>query len=423
MVSVKVESLWKQYQIGLVSKEKYHTLREWIATRAKSAVQFLRTGQPKNKPKECFWALQDVSFELNQGDRLGVIGRNGAGKSTLLKVMSRITEPTRGKITLRGKSASLLEVGTGFHPELTGHENIFLNGALLGMTKLEIKKRYDEIVAFAEVEKFLATPVKRYSSGMYVRLAFSIAAHLEPDILILDEVLAVGDARFQKKCLEKVNRVSKEGRTIIFVSHNMGAVNALCTKSLLLQDGKVASFGPTAEVMGYYNREESLASEVQILSKMRQRGGEEIRFIKCGISDLSGKGKNHFLIGEQFKLRFKFSSAFQGMISFWLIIFDAQGTAILSSHQRDYEWVQVQQGMFEVTFVPSDFWLTVGTYSISAGVFNKNLDFLEWVDGCQTFEIYPSFQDGLEFDGRWGLVNQKAKWRMINCVEAESLGV
>ena len=215
------------------TQESYVALRDVIAEKAKSAI---KGGRGKiHKSTEEFWALKDVSFEVNQGDRIGIIGRNGAGKSTLLKIISQITEPTEGRITIDGRVASLLEVGTGFHPELTGRENIFLNGSILGMSKKEIESKFDEIVAFSEVEKFLDTPVKRYSSGMYVRLAFSVAAHLEPDILIVDEVLAVGDAAFQKKCLGKMEEVSGHVRTIIFVSHNMGAISQLCNRAILLK--------------------------------------------------------------------------------------------------------------------------------------------------------------------------------------------
>ena len=202
---------------------------------------------------EEFWALKDVSFEVQEGEVLGIIGRNGAGKSTLLKILSRITEPTSGRVTLRGRVASLLEVGTGFHPELTGRENIFLNGAVLGMSRAEIRKKFDEIVAFAEIDKFIDTPVKRYSSGMYVRLAFAVAAHLEPEILIVDEVLAVGDAEFQKKCLGKMNEVSRrDGRTVLFVSHNMEPLLKLCDRGILLNSGQLTEIGPVSEVISAY---------------------------------------------------------------------------------------------------------------------------------------------------------------------------
>lgn len=206
----------------------------------------------KNEITEDFYALNDVSFELKVGERLGVVGSNGAGKSTLLKILSRITEPTKGKITIRGRVSSLLEVGTGFHPELTGRENIFLNGAILGMPRSEIRKKFDEIVAFAEIERFLDTPVKYYSSGMYVRLAFSVSAHLDPEVLILDEVLAVGDARFQKKCLNKMRKFSEEGRTVLFVSHSTSAISQFCSSAILLERGRMKEFGPAQDVVERY---------------------------------------------------------------------------------------------------------------------------------------------------------------------------
>ncbi|MFN5862715.1 MAG: ABC transporter ATP-binding protein, partial [Pseudanabaena sp.] len=226
-----------------------------ISDGARSVVRRLRhPGKRLPRPnQEEYWALKDVSFEVKQGDRIGIIGRNGAGKSTLLKILSRITEPTSGKISIKGRVSSLLEVGTGFHPELTGRENIYLNGAILGMDRAEIKRNFDEIVSFAEVEKFLDTPVKHYSSGMYVRLAFAVAAHLEPEILIVDEVLAVGDAQFQKKCLGKMKDVSGEGRTVLFVSHSMPTITSLCSNVILLDKGNLIKRGNASEViMQYY---------------------------------------------------------------------------------------------------------------------------------------------------------------------------
>ena len=246
---IKVENLSKKYVIGHQKQERYTALRDVIGNSVKSILQ------PNSKTKDTkeeFWALKDLDFEINQGDRVGIIGRNGAGKSTLLKVLSRITEPTTGQIKIRGRVASLLEVGTGFHPELTGRENIFLNGAILGMGKVEIKKKFDEIVDFAEVEKFLDTPVKRYSSGMYVRLAFAVAAHLEPEILIVDEVLAVGDAQFQAKCLGKMEQVGKEGRTVIFVSHNMTAVQQLTNMGIVLHKGNILTISDTNNAIEKY---------------------------------------------------------------------------------------------------------------------------------------------------------------------------
>jgi lipopolysaccharide transport system ATP-binding protein len=252
---ITVRDLGKCYTIshqGL--KKRNDTLRDEMSGWFKNLTR-KRTTEEKSS-KEEFWALKDVSFDVNPGDRLGIIGRNGAGKSTLLKILSRITEPTTGEIKIKGRVASLLEVGTGFHQELTGRENIYLNGAILGMSRVEIKKKFDEIVAFSEVEKFLDTPVKRYSSGMYVRLAFAVAAHLEPEILIVDEVLAVGDAQFQKKCLGKMEDVStKEGRTVLFVSHNIGAITALTKQVIWLNSGRIIEIGSTKDVVSKYNND------------------------------------------------------------------------------------------------------------------------------------------------------------------------
>ena len=259
---------------------------------------FKRYARPVDRLKEIllpsksyaqeFWALRDVSFDVMKGETMGIIGRNGAGKSTLLKILSRITEPTKGKITINGRVASLLEVGTGFHPELTGRENIFLNGAILGMGKVEINRNFDEIVAFAEIEKFIDTPVKRYSSGMYVRLAFAVAAHLEPEILIVDEVLAVGDASFQKKCLGKMQDVSaKEGRTVLFVSHNLQAVQDLCSVGIVLEKGKVLKSGNINEVIeSYMNlwKTGEIGSDLNLQDRMKRCSGEA-RFININVKD------------------------------------------------------------------------------------------------------------------------------------------
>jgi lipopolysaccharide transport system ATP-binding protein len=255
-VILGVEGLGKMYRIRHQSAERYVALRDVIASKVSNAFRLRRAAQSRAQSVEEFWALKDVSFEVGEGEVIGIIGRNGAGKSTLLKVLSRITEPTEGRVSLKGRVASLLEVGTGFHPELTGRENIFLNGAILGMTRSEIKRKFDEIVAFAEVEKFLDTPVKRYSSGMYVRLAFAVAAHMEPEILIVDEVLAVGDAEFQRKCLGRMSSASRdEGRTVLFVSHNMVAVEALCKKTVHLRSGRVAGIGSTKDQVEDYLKE------------------------------------------------------------------------------------------------------------------------------------------------------------------------
>lgn len=309
---IKVENLGKRYLIGSQKQEKYVVLRDVLAN------SFKFKNKSEAKKNEDFWAVNDVSFNIRQGERVGIIGRNGAGKSTLLKLLSRITEPTRGRITLRGKVASLLEVGTGFHPELTGRENIYLNGAILGMRRNEIKKKFDEIVAFSEVEQFLDTPVKRYSSGMYVRLAFSVAAHLEPEILIVDEVLAVGDAQFQKKCLGKMDEVGRNGRTVLFVSHNMAAIRQLCSRCILLDKGKVLSDGATDATLQRYNQ---LARDIQIDDKTGlgderfRRGNGVIRFTSIDITNANGETCTSFKMGEKilFKMAYKVFNEMNGL--------------------------------------------------------------------------------------------------------------
>lgn len=249
-LAISAENIGKMYEIG--ATQGYQTFRESIAETLTAPIRWAK-GQKRTAVTEPFWALRDISLDVKQGDVVGILGRNGAGKSTLLKVLSRITAPTTGRAVMRGRMGSLLEVGTGFHPELTGRDNIQLNGSILGMSRTDIKKHFDEIVAFAEVEKFLDTPVKNYSSGMYMRLAFAVAAHLEPEILVIDEVLAVGDTAFQKKCLTKMDSVAREGRTVLFVSHNMGAISALCNTGVLLHHGQVVTTGPIQDVIRKYS--------------------------------------------------------------------------------------------------------------------------------------------------------------------------
>lgn len=249
---IHVDHVSKRYRIGLVH-QRYQTLSEKITNAFSAPLRtFRRIQMPKTDAEDTIWALRDISFEVPEGQILGIIGRNGAGKSTLLKILARITEPTEGAITIRGRVGSLLEVGTGFHPELTGRENIYLNGAILGMKRAEIERKFDEIIAFSEIEKFIDTPVKRYSSGMYLRLAFSVAAHLEPEILVVDEVLAVGDAEFQKKCLGKMDDVAQQGRTVLFVSHNMSAVLRLTQESIVLEKGRLVMRAPSNQAVDYY---------------------------------------------------------------------------------------------------------------------------------------------------------------------------
>ncbi|NJD56674.1 MAG: ABC transporter ATP-binding protein [Nitrospirae bacterium] len=290
---IQIENLGKRYIIGhQQSQGRYSTFRESVTESLKTAgrrlSRRLSTAASGNDRYEEFWALRDISFEVTQGERVGIIGRNGAGKSTLLKILSRITEPTTGRVRLRGKVASLLEVGTGFHPELTGRENIYLNGAILGMTKAEIRKKFDEIVFFSEIEKFLDTPVKRYSSGMYVRLAFAVAAHLEPEILIVDEVLAVGDAQFQRKCIGKMDEIGNQGRTVLFVSHNLAMVNALTTKAVLLADGRAVENGPTGQVIDRYMQMMSSDIGLALADRTDRKGNGNLVIVDFAIEDAQG---------------------------------------------------------------------------------------------------------------------------------------
>jgi lipopolysaccharide transport system ATP-binding protein len=308
-IVVRVENLVKKYEIAHQKQGANISFRDAIANGTKSLGRKFKSSfgkQVSTPTREDFFALNNVSFEIKQGDVVGIIGRNGAGKSTLLKILSRITEPTQGRIKIRGRIASLLEVGTGFHHELTGRENIFLNGAILGMSKAEIKKKFDEIVAFAEVEKFLDTPVKFYSSGMYVRLAFAVAAHLEPEILIVDEVLAVGDMQFQKKCLGKMENVAKQGRTILFVSHNMSTVESLCNRGILLESGTVCLNGTAEEaVKVYLDKAYNLARDLPLDQRKDRSGNGKVRLLSFRILNEKGKeeaalqsGKNYcFEIG------------------------------------------------------------------------------------------------------------------------------
>jgi len=293
---ISVENLSKKYTIGEnIHHRGARTFRDIFDYKMKDL--FRRDGKQR-KEDTTFWALKDITFDVVQGEVIGIIGRNGAGKSTLLKILSRITEPTIGEINLRGRVASLLEVGTGFSGELTGRENIFLNGSILGMKKKEITQKFDEIVAFAEVEKFIDTPVKRYSSGMYVRLAFAVAAHLEPEILLVDEVLAVGDAGFQKKCLGKMSEVSKEGRTILFVSHNMGAVGNLCSKGILLEGGEITSYGQIKDVIGKYLSVHAGSGDVSLDVIKERTGNGQARFIHAVTRNCAGEVCDTFTIGD-----------------------------------------------------------------------------------------------------------------------------
>ncbi len=301
---IRVQDLSKLYYLGGPTAA-YSTLREAVMNVARRPLGFLR----RSAEPETLWALKDVSFEVEPGDVVGIIGRNGAGKSTLLKILSRITEPTSGRVELFGRVASLLEVGTGFHAELTGRENIFLNGSILGMTRKEIEAKFDEIVAFAEVEKFIDTPVKRYSSGMYVRLAFAVAAHLEPEILIVDEVLAVGDASFQKKCLGRMRDVASTGRTVLFVSHNMAAVSSLCSKAMVLWEGKVEyPLGNVEEGVQKYLTQVHKITKTKLADRNDRKGDGRILIKDFGGFDRDGNELEYLATGQDVDFRIYYSS-------------------------------------------------------------------------------------------------------------------
>jgi lipopolysaccharide transport system ATP-binding protein len=306
-LAIRVENLGKRYQIG-GPQASYKTLRETLTDAIVSPLRRVRAlagGRAASDSREAFWALRNVSFEVRRGEVLGIVGRNGAGKSTLLKLLSRITEPTEGYAEMHGRIGTLLEVGTGFHPELTGRENIYLNGAILGMRRSEIERKFDEIVAFAEVERFIETPVKHYSSGMYLRLAFAVAAHLEPEILIVDEVLAVGDAQFQKKSLGKMEDVARQGRTVLFVSHNMAAMRSMCSQVIMLQNGQHEFSGATEEVIAHYlaaNSSEQAAT-INMPGGGPDVAGEAIQLRFC---TLDGAPKAEFRIGEPWRIELDF---------------------------------------------------------------------------------------------------------------------
>jgi lipopolysaccharide transport system ATP-binding protein len=310
--AITLEGLSKEYRIGLV-RQRHPTLRFAMADAATAMLSRLR---PDGRAAlasgggELIWALRDLSFSINEGEVVGIIGRNGAGKSTLLKVLSRITEPTEGFADIRGRVGSLLEIGTGFHPELTGRENIYLYGAILGLKKNEIDRRFDEIVAFAEVDRFLDTPVKRYSSGMTVRIAFAVAAHLEPEILLVDEVLAVGDLAFQKKCLGKMSGIASEGRTVLFVSHNMAVVQALCRRGIFLQDGRVQTDAPIEEaVSAYLKTLEQIVSE-DLLERTDREGAHDVRLSQVAVSSEDQEGNTRGLAtGRPARFDFKVTEA------------------------------------------------------------------------------------------------------------------
>ncbi len=365
---IEIKNIGKKYNI-VHQKGGYVALRDVLTNIFKNPFRFLKKKTQEltgTEVKEEFWALKDVSFNINKGEVIGIIGRNGAGKSTLLKVLSKITPPTTGEIKIRGRVSSLLEVGTGFHPELTGRENIFLNGAILGMQQKEIVKKFEDIVTFAGVEKFLDTPVKYYSSGMYVRLAFAVAAHMDPDILIVDEVLAVGDAEFQKKCLGKMNEVTKkEGRTILFVSHNMSAIQNLCSRTVLLEHGKVVMFDETEKVINYYLNNNNTSNAV---TEFDVNPNKDLQISKVTMVDSSGAPSARIPIGERFSVKIDFQ-VFQPVKNAVLALrFYHQGELILRSATSDKtaQLSNFAEGTYTASIDIPAFLFNVGGYFFDA---------------------------------------------------------
>lgn len=391
---ISVESLSKKYIIGHQKQERHTTLRDVLSEGAKQIANKLTHpfAASKNDPtREEFWALRDVSFDIKQGDRVGIIGRNGAGKSTLLKILSRITDPTSGKISIKGRVASLLEVGTGFHPELTGRENIFLNGAILGMSKAEIKNKFDEIVAFAEVERFLDTPVKRYSSGMYVRLAFAVAAHLEPEILIVDEVLAVGDASFQKKCLGKMEDVGKEGRTVLFVSHNMVAINALCNKAILIDKGQVAAEGTVEGILAKYMQRSSVRKGHIFINHAPEDPKAKAKLLKAYVLGQQKEPSTLFFVDRVSYIQLVWQLKVQvPFLRVGIEIMDSTGVVVLSSMDTDATNLHGkprEPGLFHETMALPDFMLMPGNYTVKAFAGMPEIERIMEMEDILEFEI------------------------------------
>ena len=389
--AIAVEGVSKSYLLHHERRETYRTLRDTVANGARRLARRARGAlggpPPRGQTTELFWALHDVSLRIEEGERVGIIGRNGAGKSTLLKILSRITEPSAGEVRLRGRVASLLEVGTGFHPELSGRENIFLNGAVLGMRNREIERRFDEIVAFAEVERFLDTPVKRYSSGMYVRLAFAVAAHLDPEILIVDEVLAVGDAQFQKKCLGKMESAGRDGRTVLLVSHNLQTILTLCTRGVLLEQGRVALAGSADEVVAAYRDLGALAQTEREWPLPESRpGNEHMRVHAVRIRADAAGGASRITIRTPFEVEVTYDIGFSaGALYAAVRLKTATGADVFSSPSAP---APVAPGRYRARCqVPGDL-LNDGVYSIDIAFARDGVHLVFRLEDALTFEVH-----------------------------------
>jgi lipopolysaccharide transport system ATP-binding protein len=400
-IALQVENLAKKYEIAL-GKQRHDTLRDQISEAVRS--MFRSNGRSRGG-KETFWALKDVSFEIKKGELVGVIGRNGAGKSTLLKILSRITVPTEGKADLYGRVASLLEVGTGFHGELSGRENVYLNGAILGMKKAEIDRKFDEIVAFSEVEKFIDTPVKRYSSGMFVRLAFAVAAHLEPEILIVDEVLAVGDARFQKKCLSKMEEVGHQGRTVLFVSHNMQSITRLCPRVILLDGGKILQDGPSHEAVSAYLDSGIAASAAREWPDPEQApGGEVARLRAVRVRSEDGQIAELTDIRRPVRVEMEYDVLQPGhVLMAYYDFYNEEGLDVFSTMDLDPAWrgrPRPQGRWISTVLIPGNL-LAEGTLFVGPGLLSLNTLVAQFQErDVVAFQVVDS-HDGDSARGDW----------------------
>jgi lipopolysaccharide transport system ATP-binding protein len=392
-VVIRIDGLGKRYTLG--QRGSYLTLRDTLATSLGAPVRRLssRSSRPPDRQqKEHIWALRDVSFDVDQGEIVGIIGRNGAGKSTLLKILSRITYPTEGRVTLRGRVGSLLEVGTGFHPELSGRENIFLNGTILGLKRAEILRKFDDIVEFSEIQAFLDTPVKRYSSGMYVRLAFAVAAHLETDILFVDEVLAVGDAAFQEKCLGKMGDVARSGRTILLVSHNMNSIRRLCSRSLLFEGGRLADAGPTKDIVDRYlsGGTDSPPPNTWVdVSKLPREGNRSVYVSALRYSGCDDNARSlPFPFGRlNVDLRL-ISSSPRRLNSVAVTIYDSNGTKLVNADTLSLgQLVDLKQGSNQVSFTIDELHLNPGRYRLGFWVAHHPADVFDFVDNAISMEV------------------------------------
>lgn len=418
-IVIQVENLGKSYIIGHEKQEHYTALRDVLTNKVKKIIsksgQILRGEQliAGNELEE-FWALKDINFELKQGDRLGIIGRNGAGKSTLLKVLSRITEPTKGKVKMKGRVSSLLEVGTGFHPELTGRENIFLNGAILGMNRGEIKKKFDEIVDFSGVEKFLDTPVKRYSSGMYVRLAFSVAANLESDVLIVDEVLAVGDSDFQKKCLGKMEDIStSEGRTILFVSHNMTAIKGLCKTGIWLKDGMIHKTGEVNPIVqDYLTQGRQSLTDLDLTNRTDFKYSGKLRMGKVNIYS-NALDRGNILNTEKVTLQMQILNPknYKGNLELAGTIRNEESVYIhyFSSKLKSKIYKVNGEKEFTITVVFDNLPLNQGDYFLGFEIKFQS-EIVYWIDESIKFSVFDNdfYNSGVAWDS--GLILIKQEW-------------